>query len=106
MVDAWLAEAPETWLHRGTAKKVIMTVPYGARENSQAEQVAEAIAGRVDQVVSCGHHKMQTNGWPPTRSTARCGSHILLLRPGSTTKSKAAAERVAGATGSRWAKRS
>jgi hypothetical protein len=51
MADAWLAGAPATWLHRGTAKKVIMTVPYGARENSQAEHVAEAIAGRVEQML-------------------------------------------------------
>jgi len=48
LADAWLAEAPETWLNRGTAKKVIMTVPYGARENSQAEYVADAIAGGVE----------------------------------------------------------
>lgn len=47
LADAWLAGEPATWLNRGTAKKVIMTVPYGARENAQAAFVAGAIAAGV-----------------------------------------------------------
>jgi hypothetical protein len=44
MTDTWLAAEPETWLNRTTAKQVIMTIPYGARPNRQAESVADAIA--------------------------------------------------------------
>ena len=47
LADAWLAQEPATWLNRATAKKVIMTIPYGARENSQAAYVAETIADTV-----------------------------------------------------------
>ena len=47
LADAWLAQEPGTWLNRATAKKVIMTIPYGARENSQAAYVAETIADAV-----------------------------------------------------------
>jgi hypothetical protein len=47
LADAWLAGEPAIWLNRGTAKKVIMTVPYGARENAQAAFVAGAIAADI-----------------------------------------------------------
>jgi hypothetical protein len=51
IADGWLAGEPEIWLNRATAKKVIMTVPYGARENAQAEYVADTIADRVEEIL-------------------------------------------------------
>lgn len=44
--DAWLAASPQgrTWLNRDTAKKVVMTIPYGASRGAQACRVFEMIA--------------------------------------------------------------
>ncbi|MBF0160567.1 MAG: hypothetical protein HQL58_13720 [Magnetococcales bacterium] len=44
--DSWLSASlnKDKWLNRGTAKKVVMTIPYGAGEGSQARYVLEEIA--------------------------------------------------------------
>lgn len=44
--DAWLAASPQrrTWLNRDSAKKVVMTIPYGASRGAQAGHVLETIA--------------------------------------------------------------
>ncbi len=46
LADRWLAESPARrgWINRDTAKKVVMTIPYGASQGAQAHYVLEAIA--------------------------------------------------------------
>lgn len=46
LASAWLAASPraQTWLNRETAKKVVMTIPYGAGRAAQAGYVLESIA--------------------------------------------------------------
>ncbi len=46
LADHWLAESPARrgWINRDTAKKVVMTIPYGASQGAQAHYVLEAIA--------------------------------------------------------------
>ncbi|MGB4334915.1 MAG: DNA-directed RNA polymerase [Chromatiaceae bacterium] len=46
LADRWLAAAParREWLCRDTAKKVVMTIPYGAGDEAQARYVLAAIA--------------------------------------------------------------
>lgn len=46
LADRWLAATPARrgWLGRDTAKKVVMTIPYGAGAEAQARYVLEAIA--------------------------------------------------------------
>ncbi|EGV32660.1 DNA-directed RNA polymerase bacteriophage type [Thiorhodococcus drewsii AZ1] len=50
--DAWLATdaAPGAWLNRKTAKRVVMTIPYGAGRSAQAGAVLEAIEKRLIEV--------------------------------------------------------
>jgi hypothetical protein len=45
LADAWLATAPDpgVWLSRKTAKKVVMTIPYGASRSAQARGVLEVL---------------------------------------------------------------
>jgi DNA-directed RNA polymerase len=45
LAHKWLAANParRNWLDRKTAKKVVMTIPYGASENAQARGVLEAL---------------------------------------------------------------
>jgi len=45
LADAWLAadSKPDAWLNRKTAKGVVMTIPYGAGPNAQAQAVLETI---------------------------------------------------------------
>ncbi|SFQ07608.1 DNA-dependent RNA polymerase [Nitrosomonas cryotolerans] len=49
LADAWLVnnQNRQKWLNRDTAKKIVMTIPYGASETSQAGFVLEAIAELV-----------------------------------------------------------
>ncbi|MFB1490239.1 MULTISPECIES: DNA-directed RNA polymerase [unclassified Thiocapsa] len=49
LADAWLAADParRAWLDRKTAKKVVMTIPYGASRGAQAQGVLEAIEERI-----------------------------------------------------------
>lgn len=49
--DAWLAASPQgrAWLNRETAKKVVMTIPYGASRTAQVGHVLEAIAPKFEQ---------------------------------------------------------
>lgn len=49
LADDWLAnvEHRRGWLDRDTAKKVVMTIPYGASKNSQAAYVLDALADSV-----------------------------------------------------------
>lgn len=45
LAKQWLlANEPKNWMHRATAKRVVMTIPYGACETAQAGFVAEEIA--------------------------------------------------------------
>jgi hypothetical protein len=46
LADTWLAadSARRDWLNRKTAKKVVMTIPYGASKNAQARGVLEVDA--------------------------------------------------------------
>lgn len=50
--DAWLAaeNEPSAWLARKTAKRVVMTIPYGASRSAQAGAVLEAIADQLTKV--------------------------------------------------------
>ncbi|MCK7518006.1 MAG: hypothetical protein MZV64_09975 [Ignavibacteriales bacterium] len=50
--DAWLAaeEKPSAWLDRKTAKRVVMTIPYGASRSAQACAVLEAIEDKLIKV--------------------------------------------------------
>jgi hypothetical protein len=49
LADAWLAADParRAWLDRKTAKKVVMTIPYGASYGAQAQGVLEAVEERI-----------------------------------------------------------
>lgn len=49
LTDAWLAADvdPSAWLDRKTAKRVVMTIPYGARRGAQAGAVLEAIEDKL-----------------------------------------------------------
>ncbi|WP_295447107.1 DNA-directed RNA polymerase [uncultured Thiodictyon sp.] len=51
LADAWLAASPlrRAWVNRETAKKVVMTIPYGASRGAQAPHVLEAIADAFEQ---------------------------------------------------------
>lgn len=51
LADAWLAASPQgrTWLNRDTAKKVVMTIPYGASRTAQAGHMLEVIAAAFEQ---------------------------------------------------------
>lgn len=50
--DAWLAaeDEPSAWLARKTAKRVVMTIPYGASRSAQAGAVLEAIEEQLTKV--------------------------------------------------------
>jgi hypothetical protein len=50
MADGWLAGVADgqDWLNRETAKKVVMTIPYGAGPKSQATHVLDAIAYQIE----------------------------------------------------------
>lgn len=50
--DAWLAaeDEPGAWLARKTAKRVVMTIPYGASRSAQAGAVLDAIADQLTKV--------------------------------------------------------
>jgi|GEM_PF-2314000 len=49
LADRWIAasETRRCWLERETAKRVVMTIPYGAGETAQARKVLEKIAAEV-----------------------------------------------------------
>lgn len=42
------------WIDRGAAKKVVMTVPYGASEKSQARHLLKLLAGRLEAAAEAG----------------------------------------------------
>jgi len=50
LADAWLAASStrRAWLNRETAKKVVMTVPYGASRGAQAHHILEAITNNFE----------------------------------------------------------
>lgn len=85
--DRWLAESPirRGWINRDTAKRVVMTIPYGASENSQAHNLLESIADEferewanaplemLDQLLAWKEEDVTENGKQPRRIfVAKC----------------------------------
>ncbi|SER77490.1 DNA-dependent RNA polymerase [Nitrosomonas sp. Nm51] len=52
MADDWLKNIADKqeWLNRSTAKKVVMTIPYGAGTESQAAHVLDAIIDKIEAI--------------------------------------------------------
>jgi len=92
VADRWLAESPirRGWINRDTAKKVVMTIPYGASENSQAHDLLESIAAEfekewanaclemLDRLLEWKEEDATENGRQPRRIfVARCGKGLF-----------------------------
>jgi hypothetical protein len=63
LADQWLAREGNKLLDRATAKRVVMTVPYGASRGSQARYVLESIAEDIEKKAHAAKESSAILGW-------------------------------------------
>lgn len=99
IADKWLIGRKD-WLDRETAKKVVMTIPYGAGIKAQAAYVLDAIAAKIEQacitdattadLISEWIEKNDTDKSYPRSSFRKqcCKGHFKALRKQASPKDK------------------
>ncbi|MGH6949681.1 MAG: DNA-directed RNA polymerase, partial [Vitreimonas sp.] len=98
--DEWLGAHGNALLERGTAKPVVMTVPYGASRASQARYVLEKIADTIEKTALSASaeaiHKAALDGKKRTRAfVGKCARRLFSeLRRRARGKGDSAREKL------------